>query len=104
MDHYDTCLPPRQLTALTTFSALVAEAQQKAEADAIAAGMANDHLPLRNGGQGAKAYGEAVGVYLAFAVDRLADIGSSIALLDKFNRCNQKYIWAPSNTYDLGLC
>ena len=69
----------RQLTALTTFSALVAEAQKKAEADAVAAGMANDHLPLRNGGQGAKAYGEAVGVYLAFAVDRLADIGSSIA-------------------------
>ena len=69
----------RQLTALTTFSALVAEAQQKAEADAVAAGMANDHLPLRNGGQGAIAYGEAVGVYLAFAVDRLADIGSSIA-------------------------
>lgn len=63
---------PRQLTALTTFSALVAEAQQKAEADAVAAGMANDHLPLCNGGQGAKAYGEAVGVYLAFAVDRLA--------------------------------
>ena len=55
----------RQLTALTTFSALVAEAQAKAEADAVAAGMKNDHLPLRNGGDGAKAYGEAVGVYLA---------------------------------------
>ena len=79
MDHYDDLFTPRQLTALTTFSALVAEAQQKAEADAIAAGMADDHLPLRSGGQGARAYGEAVGVYLAFAVDRLADIGSSIA-------------------------
>ncbi len=41
----------RQLTALTTFSALVAEAQQKAETDAVDAGMADDHLPLRNGGQ-----------------------------------------------------
>ena len=69
----------RQLTALTTFSELVAEAQAKAEADAIAAGMENNHLHLRDGGDGAKAYGEAVGVYLAFAVDRLADIGSSIA-------------------------
>ena len=69
----------RQLTALTTFSELVSEAQAKAEADAVAAGMKNDHLPLRNGGDGAKAYGEAVGVYLAFAVDRQADIGSSIA-------------------------
>lgn len=68
----------RQLTALTTFSALVAEAQQKAEADAIAAGMANDHLPLRNGGQGAKAYGEAIGVYLAFVLDKMTDYHSSI--------------------------
>lgn len=69
---------PRQLTALTTFSALVAEAQQKAEADAIAAGMANDHLPLRSGGQGARAYGEAVGVYLAFVIDKMTDYHSSI--------------------------
>lgn len=79
LDTYDKVFTNRQLTALTTFSALVADAQKKAEADAVAAGMANDHLPLRNGGLGAKAYGEAVGVYLAFAVDRLADIGSSIA-------------------------
>lgn len=68
----------RQLTALTTFSELVSEAQAKAEADAVAAGMKNDHLPLRNGGDGAKAYGEAVGVYLAFAVDRAADAWSSL--------------------------
>lgn len=79
MDHYDDLFTPRQLTALTTFSELVSEAQAKAEADAVAAGTKNDHLPLRNGGDGARAYGEAVGVYLAFAVDRLADIGSSIA-------------------------
>ncbi len=72
----------RQLTALTTFSTLVAEAQQKAEADAIAAGMANDHLPLRSDGQGARAYGEAVGVYLAFVLDRIADRGSSICSWD----------------------
>ncbi len=82
MDHYDDLFTPRQLTALTTFSALVAEAQQKAEADAIAAGMANDHLPLRSDGQGARAYGEAVGVYLAFVLDRIADRGSSICSWD----------------------
>lgn len=68
----------RQLTALTTFSELVSEAQAKAEADAVAAGMKNDHLPLRNGGDGAKAYGEAVGVYLAFVISKLADRGSTI--------------------------
>lgn len=68
----------RQLTALTTFSELVSEAQAKAEADAAAAGMKNDHLPLRNGGDGARAYGEAVGVYLAFVIDKMSDYHSSI--------------------------
>lgn len=78
MDHYDDLFTPRQLTALTTFSELVSEAQSKAEADAVAAGMKNDHLPLCNGGDGAKAYGEAVGVYLAFVISKLADRGSTI--------------------------
>ena len=69
----------RQLTALTTFSDLVVETQKKVEADAIAVGMSDDHVPLCKGGHGARAYGEAIGVYLAFAVDRQADIGSTIA-------------------------
>ena len=68
----------RQLIALTTFSELVGEAQQKAEADAVAAGMNNDHIALAEGGIGARAYGEAVGVYLAFCVDREADFCNSI--------------------------
>ena len=72
----------RQLTALTTFSALVGEAQKKAEADAVAAGMFNDHIALADGGTGARAYGEAVGVYLAFVVDKMADRGSSICSWD----------------------
>lgn len=72
----------RQLTALTTFSGLVAEAQAKAEEDAVVAGMPNDHLPLSEGGAGARAYGEAVGVYLAFIVSKLADRGSSICSWD----------------------
>lgn len=78
MDRYEDLFTNRQLTALTTFSALVSEAQAKAEADAVAAGMKNDHLPLHNGGDGAKAYGEAVGVYLAFAVDKMADYQSTL--------------------------
>lgn len=78
LDTYDKLFTNRQLTALTTFSELVSEAQAKAEADAVAAGMKNDHLPLRNGGDGARAYGEAVGVYLAFVISKLADRGSTI--------------------------
>ena len=91
MDHYDDLFTPRQLTALTTFSELVSEAQAKAEADAAAAGMKNDHLPLRNGGDGARAYGEAVGVYLAFAVDRETDF------------CNSVCRWSVSNEKPMNL-
>lgn len=69
---------PRQLTALTTFSDLVAEAQQKATQDALAAGMTDDGIGLAEDGCGAIAYGQAVGVYLAFLVDKLADYHSSI--------------------------
>ncbi|MCA8905798.1 MAG: DUF1156 domain-containing protein, partial [Hyphomonas sp.] len=69
----------RQLVALNTFSDLVHEARARIEADALAAGLVSDDTPLRDGGKGAKAYAEAVSVYLAFAIDRLADAGSSIA-------------------------
>lgn len=78
MTDYSQLFTPRQLTALTTFSSLVSEAQQKAEADAVAAGVFNDHIALSEGGSGARAYGEAVGVYLAFAVDRTADFNTSV--------------------------
>lgn len=68
----------RQLTALTTFSELVLEAQQKAIRDASAVDAGSDHIPLAKGGQGATAYGQAVSVYLSFLISKLADRGSSI--------------------------
>lgn len=70
---------PRQLVALTTFCDLVAEARQRVQHDALAAGVPNDERGLESGGQGARAYAEAISVYLAFAVDRIADYGSTIA-------------------------
>lgn len=78
MMNYSDLFTNRQLTALTTFSSLVAEAQAKAEADAVAAGVVNDHIALSAGGSGARAYGEAVGVYLAFVIDKMTDYNSSI--------------------------
>ena len=70
---------PRQLVALTTFSDLVAEARERICTDSVAAAMPNDGAPLRDGGTGATAYAEAVGVYLAFAVDRMANTLCTIA-------------------------
>ena len=71
---------PRQLTALTTFSDLVAEAQQKATQDALRAGMADDGTGLADGGSGATAYGQAVRVYLAFIIDKLVDYHSTVCI------------------------
>ncbi|WP_038055766.1 DUF1156 domain-containing protein [Thermus amyloliquefaciens] len=71
---------PRQLVALTTFADLVAEAREKAYRDALEAGLTDDGLPLAEGGVGAKAYAEAVGVYLGIGIDRLADYHASLCI------------------------
>ena len=68
----------RQLIALNTFSDLVHEVRSQIEADASLAGLANSGEPLRFGGTGAKAYAEAVSVYLGFGVSRLSDILNSL--------------------------
>ena len=78
LDEFDKLFTNRQLTALTTFSDLVAEAQEKVREDAIAAGMPDDGVGLAQDGTGATAYGQAVGVYLAFLVDQMTNQMSSI--------------------------
>ncbi len=78
LDEFHKLFTNRQLTALTTFSELVGEAQEEATADAIAAGMADDGVGIDGDGRGARAYGEAVGVYLALGVSRLTDICNAL--------------------------
>jgi putative DNA methylase len=70
---YGDLFTPRQLVALTTFSDLVQEARERVKRDALAAGLPDDSKPLRDGGTGAAAYADAVGVYLAFARDKVAN-------------------------------
>ena len=70
---------PRQLVALTTFSDLVAEAMERVERDAATADLSNDERPLRDGGTGTTAYAETVGVYLAFALNRMTNTICTIA-------------------------
>lgn len=75
---YGDLFTDRQLVALTTFSDLVGEAMQQARSDALQAGLPDDPKPLRDGGAGATAYAEAVGVFLGFAIDRMAMTGNSL--------------------------
>ena len=70
---YADLFTPRQLVALTTYSDLVGEAREKILRDAIAAGLTDDDKPLESGGTGARAYAEAVSVYLGIGVSKLTD-------------------------------
>lgn len=78
LNTFDKLFTNRQLTALTTFSSLISDVIAKVEEDALAAGTKNDGKGLDAGGKGARAYGEAVGVYLAFLVDQIANHSSSV--------------------------
>ncbi|NBT27344.1 MAG: DUF1156 domain-containing protein, partial [Actinobacteria bacterium] len=91
----------RQLVALTTFSDLVAEAQALAHRDAIASGLPDDGMPLRDGGRGALAYSEAVRIYLGLASSKLANRASTLCTFkfkgefpgDTFGRQALPMVW-----------
>ena len=78
MTEFRDLFTPRQLVALTTYSDIVQEARRRVRECALAAGIPDDGKELRAGGSGAIAYAEAVGVYLSFALSKLADRGSTI--------------------------
>ena len=77
----------RQLIALTAFCELVSETMLHIKRDAITAGLRNDEKPLRCSGTGATAYADAIGLYLAFVVDKCSDYWSSICT---WHTSNQK--------------
>ncbi len=68
----------RQLVALNTFSDLVGEVREKVRVDASRAGISDDGVGIADGGAGAQAYADAVATYLAFAVDKGANLWSAI--------------------------
>ncbi|MBR3354623.1 MAG: DUF1156 domain-containing protein [Oscillospiraceae bacterium] len=110
MTEYSDLFTNRQLTALLTFSDLVTEARQKAEQDAVSAGMPNDHISISEGGSGARAYSEAVSVYLAFLVDKISDRASTLCRWDVgFNKIGNTFgrqalpmVWSYAESNPLG--
>ena len=67
----------RQLAALTSFSDLIGEVMKQIRQNLDNTKEGN--TPLDKGGVGLRAYAEAVGLYLAFAVSKVANTGSTIA-------------------------
>ena len=78
MTEWSDLFTPRQLVVLTTLSDLAAEATEYVRRDATDVGVPDDERPLREGGAGATAYADAVGVYLALLIDQVANHSSSI--------------------------
>ena len=83
MTHWSDLFTSRQLVALTTFSDLVGEAMERIRRDAQAAALPDDGRPLRDGGTGATAYAEAVGVYLTFSQSKACNRNNSLCLWER---------------------
>jgi putative DNA methylase len=78
MDLFSKLFTNRQLVALTTLSDLVLEARERVKRDALVSGLPDDGTLLSAGGNGADAYGDAVGLYLAFAISKLTDYATTL--------------------------
>ena len=86
MTKWSDLFSSRQLVALATFADLVAETMERVKQDA-SVNLAEDKQALRDGGNGATAYAEAVGIYLGFAIDRMAMTGNNLV---RWNSVGQK--------------
>ena len=92
---------PRQMQVLSTFTGLISQVRERVEADAIASGMPDDGIALHQSGQGACAYADAVAIYLAMAISKIATRNSVLstwnhgsgALRAAFSRQTVSMVW-----------
>jgi putative DNA methylase len=78
LDTWGKLYTDRQIVALKTLTELVHEARAQVERDAGLAGLDGRSADLASDGRGARAYADAIGVYLAFAINRVAMSGNSL--------------------------
>lgn len=67
---------------MTTLCDLIPTIQKIAYEDALASGMSEDALPLKDGGDGALAYSQAISLYLALVIGKLANFQSTVCTWD----------------------
>jgi len=78
LKNFSDLFTDRQITTLSLFSNLITDVILKVKQDALSIGLQDDNIGIDYGGTGAKAYGEAVGVYLALVIDKETDYSSSL--------------------------
>lgn len=82
---YADLFTSRQLTALTTFCALIDDVRNRTRMDALAAGL-SDGVPLEESGMDASAYADAVAINLGLAVSRYSDLLNSLCTWNETNQ------------------
>lgn len=87
MTKHSDLFTSRQLLVLTTFCDLVKEVKEIIYKDALKSCMADDGQGINSGGNGTKAYSEAVITYLAFAIDKQADLSNSLCRWEPVAEC-----------------
>ncbi len=79
---YADLYTPRQMLLMTTLCDLVDEAQKDCRVDAALAGLTDDGLPLESGSSGDWAYSQAIAIYLALFIGKLANFQSQMCTWD----------------------
>ncbi|MEQ8168227.1 MAG: DUF1156 domain-containing protein [Candidatus Eremiobacterota bacterium] len=87
MNTFGDLFTNRQLVALTTLCDLLKDVREIIYKDALKAGMDDYEREINDGGNGAKAYSEAVVIYLAFTIDKQADLGNSLCMWEPIAQC-----------------
>jgi len=85
LDKFSKLYTPRQVLALTKYVDLIDQAVNRCYKDSVSAGMDESEVILEDGGKGAKAYSQAIGVYLSFALGHLSRYSSTICGWNKTN-------------------
>lgn len=103
LSKFSDLFTPRQLTVLCTLADLITEVRSLVTQDAVRSFGGTDSSSLIEGGTGAKAYGEALSLYLSFAVSRSVDRSSTLcswdsspkmeALRNTFGRPAMPMVW-----------
>jgi putative DNA methylase len=87
MTRYRDLFTPRQLLTITTLVDIVRESIVRVTADADKSGrLGSDTRSLSDGGDGPRAYAEAIAIYLGLAVSRWTDLSNTIC---SWNTTNQ---------------
>ena len=87
LDEFQDLFTKRQLIFLSTLVETIKEVGSIVELHAIDSGLKDDHIPLSEGGLGARAYSEMLKVYFAFLLDKIADYNSNVC---SWNSVGQK--------------